>query len=143
MRYNEGTTELLNVNIVQNLLKIMFYPHVKSEAEASPDLSPLHHHFHFKFPPSHDHQSRTPSDDTPTAPLYRFGAYSTNPSHTPTYMSYSDDYDDLPILPYAQSSSDRTIRRRSSKGKSQQPNHTPHPCVCNVGQGNNLTSCLL
>lgn len=111
----------LCVSVSLNSLRDMFYPHVKSEAEASPDLSPVHHNFHFKFPPSHDHQSRTPSD--PPTPLYRFGQYPTNPanpsppsSHTISYMSYSDDYDDLPIHNYPQSASDRTIRRRSSKG---------------------------
>ncbi|KAF9448449.1 hypothetical protein P691DRAFT_792603 [Macrolepiota fuliginosa MF-IS2] len=78
----------------------MFYPHIKSEASASPDLSPLHH-FHFKFAPSHDPQppSRTPSD--PPTPLYRFGSYSTTTTTSPSsqhppYMSYDDDYDDIP-----------------------------------------------
>ncbi|KXN89712.1 Nitrogen assimilation transcription factor nirA [Leucoagaricus sp. SymC.cos] len=94
----------------------MFYPYVKAEAEADPDLGHSRH-FHFKFPPSHDHPSHSP--DIPPTPLFRFGSYSSDHNHhNHPYMSYSDDYDDVvPYIPgqLSSASTERAVRRRSSK----------------------------
>lgn len=102
----------------------MLHAQIKAEASGSPDLRRLQP-FHFKFLSSHD-QSRTPSD--PPTPLYHFGSYpnSSLPLSDPASpsshhsMSYSDEYDDLPLHPYLdhlpQPAADRAVRRRSSKG---------------------------
>ncbi|KAF9563839.1 hypothetical protein CPC08DRAFT_721409 [Agrocybe pediades] len=97
---------------------------VKTEAEASPDLSPAGSISPFdfnKFNPSHgplSHPQPLPNS------IYRFGLWHNIPriSQPTNTMSYSDDYDDLPDIPalgnYPASSSnatDRAVRRRSSK----------------------------
>ncbi|KAF7762266.1 transcriptional regulator family: Fungal Specific TF [Agaricus bisporus var. burnettii] len=130
----------------------MFCPQIKAEASASPDLTPLHH-FHFKFVPSHDHLS-----DPPT-PLYRFGSYPNNPNHSLPWplpasppspsdhhtMSYSDDYDDLPVHSYLshlpQPATDRAVRRRSSKACDQ---CRKSKCKCERSTSNEpCKSCIL
>ncbi|PPR03375.1 hypothetical protein CVT24_012500 [Panaeolus cyanescens] len=114
---------------------LLDYPNkVKTEASASPDLSPLQH-FQFKFHSSHDNLYRWPASTVSHIPArlntdlqnYTISSHSHhNQNHNHHHssqqpMSYSDDYDDIADMPPSAfsgpgaSSNDRNVRRRSSK----------------------------
>jgi len=131
VKEKERTEAMAYCNVVQPR-------QVKTEASASPDLSPADSSFQFKFHASHGSLSHSPVQ-VPHIPLFRFGHWPSSLQkglhfnqlgHSLDHpaMSYSDDYDDLAEIPpdqqnlanYAGTTSvnDRAVRRRSSKGTS-------------------------